>query len=182
MRYEIVFSGSGGQGMILSGIITAEAASVFDKKFAVQTQSYGPEARGGMTESYVILSATEPIDYPEITNADALVALSQPGLDRQLTHLKNDGIVIVDSKNVDTKNVGKGRVFAIPMTDISVEFTTRPISANIVALGALCAATNAVSLKAFESIIPKRVPKGTAEKNLAAFHAGYEAMKRAMQQ
>jgi 2-oxoglutarate ferredoxin oxidoreductase subunit gamma len=181
MRYEIVFSGSGGQGMILSGIITAEAAACHDKKFAVQTQSYGPEARGGMTESYVIISDDEPVDYPEITSADVLVALSQPGLDRQLEHLSPNGIVIFDSKSVNTEQVKSARALGIPMQDISMEMTSRPISANIVALGALTAATNGrVSRKAMETAISERVPKGTVEKNLAAFGAGFDAMKKAM--
>jgi 2-oxoglutarate ferredoxin oxidoreductase subunit gamma len=178
MRYEIVFSGSGGQGMILSGIITAEAASVHDKMHAVQTQSYGPEARGGMTESYVILSNDEPVDYPEITHADVLVALSQPGLDRQLGHLKKDALVVVDSKGVNTDSAKEYRVFSLPLTEIATEITGRPISANIVAIGALAAASGKVSTAAFEAVISKRVPKGTAEKNIAAFRAGYEALKK----
>ena len=74
-RYEIRFSGAGGQGLITAGIILAEAASIIEGKHAVQSQSYGPEARGGASKSEVIISDS-PIDYPKATIVDAFYAPS----------------------------------------------------------------------------------------------------------
>ena len=75
MMKQIVLSGTGGQGLILAGIILAEAA-VLDGKQAIQTQSYGPEARGGASKAEVIIS-DEAIDYPKVLDADVLLAMSQ---------------------------------------------------------------------------------------------------------
>ncbi len=83
-RYEIRFSGAGGQGLILAGVIMAEAASIYDGKQAVQSQSYGPEARGGASKSEVIISDTA-IDYPKATVVDALLALTQEACRQVLT-------------------------------------------------------------------------------------------------
>jgi 2-oxoglutarate ferredoxin oxidoreductase subunit gamma len=86
-RVEIRLAGEGGQGMILAGIILAEAAAIYDGKNAVQTQSYGPEARGGASKSEIIIAKGE-IDYPEVIDADVLVALSQEACDRFSSNLK----------------------------------------------------------------------------------------------
>ena len=70
-RYEIRLSGSGGQGLLLGGIILAEGA-INDGKNSVQTQSYGPEARGGASKSEVIISSEE-IDFPKVRSCDILL-------------------------------------------------------------------------------------------------------------
>ncbi len=65
MRYEIRFAGSGGQGVILAALIAGEAAALFEEGlYVVQSQSYGPEARGGKSKAEVVIS-TEPVDYPK---------------------------------------------------------------------------------------------------------------------
>jgi len=79
-RYEIRLSGSGGQGLILMGIILAEAIGIYDGKFVAQTQSYGPEARGGSSKSEVIVS-DEEIDYPKAMQPDLLLAMNQKSCD-----------------------------------------------------------------------------------------------------
>src|SRR6056297_2434003 len=118
MRYEVVCSGAGGQGMILSVKILAEAASIEDKKYSTQTQSYGPESRGGMSEAYVIISE-DPVDYPEITKADVVVALSQSGLTRQISHIDKDTIVIIDEDKVDASKLEVSNIYKMPFTKIS---------------------------------------------------------------
>src|SRR3989304_835524 len=94
-RFEIRISGSGGQGVILAGIILAEAATL-DKKHVAQSQSYGPEARGGSSMSEVIIS-DEEIDFPRASKLDILVALTQEALGQNLPDLKTDGLLVVDS-------------------------------------------------------------------------------------
>ena len=100
-RTEIRLAGEGGQGMILAGIILAEAAAIYDGKKAVQTQSYGPEARGGASRSEVVISDGE-IDHPEVLSADVVVALSQAAYNKFAKTVHPDGLLIVDEDQVKT--------------------------------------------------------------------------------
>jgi len=176
-RYEIRLSGSGGQGLILAGIILAEAASIHEGKEAVQTQSYGPESRGGASKSEVVISDTE-IDYPKVTSPNLLLAMTQEACAKYLNDLKDDGIAILDSTFVE-KWKESPNVIALPLTTIAKETTGRTIVANIVALGAITAKSGIVSKEAIEKAVLARVPKGTEEINLKALHAGFEAAGKA---
>ena len=95
-RYELRFSGAGGQGLITAGIIMAKAASIYEGKQAVQSQSYGPEARGGASKSEVIIS-DGPIDYPKVTQCDALLAMTQEAANKYSHDLKEGGVLLIDS-------------------------------------------------------------------------------------
>ena len=75
-RCRLVFSGSGGQGVITASIILAEAAVMYENLNAMQSQSYGPEARGGSTRSDVIISESA-IHYPKVIQPNLLVCLTQ---------------------------------------------------------------------------------------------------------
>src|SRR5512136_882491 len=98
-RTEVRMAGEGGQGMILAGIILAEAAGIYGGKNVVQTQSYGPEARGGASKSEVVISDGE-IDHPEVLEADIVVTLSQEAYDKYAASLKPGGLLIVDDEKV----------------------------------------------------------------------------------
>lgn len=174
-RYEIRLAGTGGQGLILAGIILAEAAAIYDGKNAVQTQSYGPEARGGASRAEVIISS-EPIDYPEVTQADLLLALSQEACDKYYYNLKKDGLLIVDSDRVT--RVPTNQAFQIPIASIAREATERTITSNVVSLGIIVGITGIVSRTAIEKAVAARAPKGTQEMNLKALAAGLEAAAR----
>jgi 2-oxoglutarate ferredoxin oxidoreductase subunit gamma len=173
-RTEIRLAGEGGQGMILAGIILAEAAAIYDGKNAVQTQSYGPEARGGASKAEVVIAFAE-IDFPEVIAADALVAMSQEACDKYAANLKKDGYVIVDEDKVG--RVTNPRTIKLPITRLAVEATGKPITANVVALGALVGLTGVVSRDAIEQAVAARAPKGTREVNLKALNAGFDAVR-----
>ncbi len=175
-RFEIRLGGSGGQGIILMGIILAEAIGIYDHKFVAQTQSYGPEARGGSSKSEVIVSEEE-IDYPKAMRPDLLLAMNQKSCDDFYPDLKPDGILIVDSTFVT--QVPHPRAFQIPFTRIARERLKREMVANIIALGALSQLAPIVSSKAVELAVLARVPKGTEKLNRAALRAGMAAAKRA---
>jgi len=178
-RIEIRLVGEGGQGMILAGIILAEAAAIYDGKNAVQTQNYGPEARGGASRSEVIISNGE-IDYPKVIRADVLVAMSQEACDKYITTLKKNGILIVDENKVE--RVLTTRAIKAPITRLAVEATGATITANVVALGLLVGLTGIVSRQAIEKAVAARAPKGTVEINLAALAAGFTAAERLKKQ
>lgn len=175
-RYEIRLSGSGGQGLILMGIILAEAIGIYDGKYVAQTQSYGPEARGGSSKSEVIVS-DEEIDYPKVMSLDLLLAMNQKSCDEFYPDLKSDGILIVDSTFVT--QIPSPKAFQVPFTRIAREKLKREVVANIVALGALSQLTPIVSAKAIESAVLARVPKGTEKLNREALRVGMNAAKRA---
>jgi 2-oxoglutarate ferredoxin oxidoreductase subunit gamma len=169
---EIRLAGEGGQGMILAGIILAEAAAIYDNKNATQTQSYGPEARGGASKSEVVISQAE-IDYPEVITADVLVAMSQEACDKYASNLKKDGLLIVDQERVG--RVPSNRAIKVPITRLAQEASGKSITANVVALGVLVGLTNVVSRQAITQAVSARAPKGTEEMNKSALSAGFAA-------
>jgi len=175
-RYEIRLSGSGGQGLILMGIILAEAIGIYDGKFVAQTQSYGPEARGGSSKSEVIVS-DEEIDYPKAMQLDLLLAMNQKSCDEFYPDLKPEGLLIVDSTFVT--QVPTLKAFQIPFTRMAREKFKREVVANIIALGALTQLSPIISSKAVESAVLARVPKGTEKLNRDALKAGIAAAKKA---
>jgi len=175
-RYEIRLSGSGGQGLILMGIVLAEAIGIYDGKYVAQTQSYGPEARGGSSKSEVVVS-DEEIDYPKAISLDLLLAMNQKSCDEFYPDLKPEGLLIVDSTFVT--QIPTPKAFQIPFTRLAREKFEREVVANIIALGALSHLTPVVSAKAVESAVLARVPKGTEKLNRDALRAGITAAKRA---
>lgn len=172
-RYEIRLSGAGGQGLILIGKILAEAAAIYDGKNATQSQSYGPEARGGASRSEVIISDGD-IDYPKATNIDLLLAMTQEAVDKYSQEVKSGGIIITDSSLVRNEPVGDFKVYSYPITQIAEEKIGRKIVANIIALGAIERLSQIVSPESIINAIRARVPKGTEETNIAAFKYGQE--------
>ncbi|MGD0917142.1 MAG: 2-oxoacid:acceptor oxidoreductase family protein [Thermodesulfobacteriota bacterium] len=175
-RYEIRLSGSGGQGLILMGIILAEAAGIYDGRYVAQTQSYGPEARGGSSKSEVVVS-DEEIDYPKAVKLDLLLAMNQRSCDDNYPDLKPEGLLIVDSTFVT--QIPTSKSFQIPFTRIAREKFKREVVANIIALGALTQLSPIVSPKAMGSAVLGRVPKGTEKSNRDALKAGISAAKAA---
>jgi len=174
-RTEIRLAGEGGQGMILAGIILAEAAAVYDGKQAVQTQSYGPEARGGASRSEVVISDGE-IDHPEVLSADVVLALSQTAYKKFAKTVRAGGLLIVDEDRVKTLPDFKG--VRIPIERLAQETTGKVITANTIALGVLVGLTNVVSRAAIEKAVTARAPKGTEEMNRMALQAGFAAAEQ----
>lgn len=174
-KYEIRLSGSGGQGLLLGGIILAEAA-VNEGKNAIQTQSYGPEARGGASKSEVIISSEE-IDFPKVRNCDILLSLTQKAYDQYSTGLKEDGILIVDS-SVRAEKSGDIKMYSVPILDAALNVLGKPMVTNIVALGVLVEITKVITKESLEQAVLGRVPKGTEELNRKALSLGYEIAEK----
>jgi 2-oxoglutarate ferredoxin oxidoreductase subunit gamma len=173
-RYEVRLSGSGGQGLVLAGVILGEAAALFEGRNAVQTQSYGPEARGGSSKSEVIISDGE-IDYPKAVAPDFLLALTQEACDKYTHDLKAGGVLVVDTRMVRSVPEGAFTVHRLPIIDTAKEKAGKAMVANIVALGAIARLLGGiVSLDSVEKAVMARVPKGTEELNRKALQLGYE--------
>lgn len=167
---EVRIGGSGGQGVVLMGIILATAAN-YDRRCVVQTESYGPEARGGYSRSDVII-ANDPIDYPKLVQADLLVALSQEAANAYVEGLSKEGVFIYDSDNVTTPPTFVGTTIGIPFTSLAKEETGRIQTTNVLALGAVVGVTGIVSVEAIHQAVLEEVPKGTQELNGRALARG----------
>ena len=177
-RYELRFSGAGGQGLITAGIIMAKAASIYEGKQAVQSQSYGPEARGGASKSEVIIS-DGAIDYPKATRVDALLAMTQEAADKYSHDLKDGGILLIDSDLVKKVPAGNFKTVSFPIINTAKNDVGREIVANIVALGAMVALTGQVSRENAEKAVLSSVPEAFIELNRKAFSLGYEIAEAA---
>jgi 2-oxoglutarate ferredoxin oxidoreductase subunit gamma len=167
-RTEIRLAGEGGQGMILAGIILAEAAAIYDGKNVVQSQSYGPEARGGASRSEVIISEAE-IDFPEVIVPNVLVALSQMACDKYAANLTPDGLLIVDEDKV--KTLSYPRAIHLPVSRLATEVTGKTITANTVALGILVGLTGVVSRPAIQQAVNRYA---------RALQAGFEQAEKVL--
>lgn len=174
LQKGIRLSGSGGQGLILGGIILAEAA-ILDGKNAVQSQSYGPEARGGASKSEVIISDND-IDYPKVEKAQLLLCLTQIACDKYINTLKRGCTLIVDSSIKLSEDLPFD-VIKIPILKTAAKKIKKPMVANIIALGAIQAITKVVSINSLETAVLNRVPKGTEELNKQALLEGYKLIK-----
>lgn len=160
--------------MILAGIILAEAAGIFEDKNVAQTQSYGPEARGGASRSDVVICEGE-IDYPKAERLDLLLALTQESYDKYIAFLKKDGILITDSDRVmihesENHNI---KIYPLPLSKVAREQVGREIVTNIVSLAAIAEASKIVSRDSLEKAVLKNIPKGTESINKKALEAGY---------
>ena len=171
MRQEIILSGAGGQGLIVAGAILAEAAGVHEGREVVQTQSYGIQARGGASQSTVIIS-DGPINFPEVLTPDILLCLSQEAYDRYARRLREEGLLIIDADLVDAHDAQPGvQVRAFPFT-AEAEKMGRRIAANVIALGALAAMTGAVEPASLAKAIPSRLPERNVPTALEALDVG----------
>ncbi|MEW5795529.1 MAG: 2-oxoacid:acceptor oxidoreductase family protein [Candidatus Zixiibacteriota bacterium] len=174
-RYEMRLSGSGGQGMILASVILAEAIAKSDDRNVVQTQSYGPEARGGASKSDVVISPNE-IYYPKAMKLDLLLCMTQESMDKYYGDLKPNGTLVVDTTLVT--DIPADKYYGLPFTRLAREEAGHVMVANVIALSAIAELTGLVSRVALTSAVLKRAPRGTEEKNKKAIDIGFtEAAK-----
>jgi 2-oxoglutarate ferredoxin oxidoreductase subunit gamma len=174
-RFEMRLSGSGGQGMILASVIFAEAIGKSDQRNVVQTQSYGPEARGGASKSDVVISENE-IFYPKAMQLDLLLCMTQESMDKYYADLKEGGTLVVDTTLVT--EVPTDKFYGLPFTQLAKDEAGHVMVANVIALAAIAELTGAVSRQALTAAVLNRAPRGTEEKNKKAIEIGFaEAAK-----
>jgi 2-oxoglutarate ferredoxin oxidoreductase subunit gamma len=168
-RVEVRLAGSGGQGLLLAGLVLAEAAGLYEGREVAMVQSYGPEARGGASKAEVIISDL-PIDYPLCSRVDLFLALTQEASDAYSWDLKPDAWILVDEDLV--KHPPSSRAVRLPFTTAAREKLKKPMVANVVALGALAEVTGLVSRRGLEKALLARVPPGSEALNKKALSLG----------
>ena len=168
---RIVFSGSGGQGVITAAIILAEAAVIYGGMNATQTQTYGAAARGGSTRSDIIISNSE-IYFPEVDQPNILVCLTQEAYVEFSSIIRPGGILLTDTRFVTTAKKVDAKQIQLPMYDTVVEKIGKPIVFNICVLGALLGITNVLQPESVMEVIKTRVPKDFLAMNNRALDIG----------
>jgi 2-oxoglutarate ferredoxin oxidoreductase subunit gamma len=172
-RYRLVFSGSGGQGVITAAIILAEAAVVHDKLNAVQSQSYGAAARGGATRSDVIIS-NESIDFPKVIQPNALICLTQEAYNKFHGIIRPGGLLIVDPHFVETSRKVDAKQLEFPMHQAVMDEIGKPIVFNICMLGVVIKLTQLVQPESIMKTLEGRIPAGLLEINRTALNLGMQ--------
>jgi 2-oxoglutarate ferredoxin oxidoreductase subunit gamma len=175
MVQQIRISGAGGQGVILAGTILAEATGIFEGKTVVQARDYGGAMRGGAARSDVLIDdASEEIDYPVVTSADFLLAMTQEAADKWTPAVNKDGIILYDATNVLCQPVSSAHVYSVPITSLAQQNMGRVVGANVIAIGIMQKLTNMVSEDAVKKALLRRVPSGTEEYNIKALEIGFK--------
>jgi 2-oxoglutarate ferredoxin oxidoreductase subunit gamma len=177
-RCRIVFSGSGGQGVITAAIILAEAAVLHDNLVAVQSQSYGAEARGGATRSDVIIADSE-IYFPKVNQPNVLVALTQEAYGKFNPIVRPGGLLLTDPRFVKIERRVDARQVQLPIYHSVMERIGKPIVFNIGVLGALVGLTEVVRFESVLKTVESRIPPSFLAMNRQALEIGMELSQTA---
>lgn len=175
-RCRMVFSGSGGQGVITAAIVLAEAAVLQENKTAVQTQAYGAAARGGATRSDVIISQ-EVINFPKVVQPNVLVCLTQEAYNKFYTIIRPGGLLITDSRYVTLQNKVDARQRELPLYRTVMDEIGKPIVFNICMLGAVIGLTEVVQADSIMKTLETRIPADFIDMNRKALELGLSLVK-----
>jgi len=172
MRQEIRLTGSGGQGVILSGIILTHALGIYEGKEVAQTQSYGPESRGGACRAELVVD-DKKIDYIKVNKPDYYLAYNQIGFDKYSNSLLEDTYILVDStfvKNIDGKYKSIHRINASKIAEDNLKI----LVSNLVLLGAFAKTSNLVSYNSLEKAVKDVIDEKYHDLNIKALELGYK--------
>jgi len=172
-RYRIIFSGSGGQGLVSAAIILAEAAVLHENLEAVQSQSYGAAARGGATRADVII-ADGPINMPKIVQPSILICMTQESYNKFSPLIRPGGLLISDQKFVETTRRVDARQVELPLYQTVVDEIGTPVVLNICVLGALIGMKGIVKKGSVEQVLADKFPPAFMAGNQMALDIGFE--------
>jgi 2-oxoglutarate ferredoxin oxidoreductase subunit gamma len=176
-RSRLVFSGSGGQGIITAAIILAKAASIFDNRNAIQSQSYGAAARGGATRSDVIIADSD-IFFPKVIQPNILVSLTQESYNKFAPIIRPGGLLLVDSKYVTIEKKVDAKHITLPMFDTVMDKIGKPIVFNICMLGTLIGISELIRPESIIKVLETTIPEDFMEMNKKALDLGMEMGKK----
>ncbi|MDA3918682.1 MAG: 2-oxoacid:acceptor oxidoreductase family protein [Deltaproteobacteria bacterium] len=176
-RSRIVFSGSGGQGVITAAIILAKAAAIFEGKNAIQSQSYGAAARGGATRTDIVIADSE-INFPKVLQPNILVSLTQESYNKFSPIIRPGGLLLVDSKYVTIGKKVDAKHKVLPMFDTVLKEIGKPIVFNICMLGALIGITKLIKPESILKVLETTIPKDFMEMNKKALEMGIKMGKK----
>jgi len=178
MRYEMRFSGVGGQGNMLAAMIVSEAAIYFGNKHACYVPTYTSQVRGGPTKADIIISDA-PILYSEANNIDYFMSLHPKTYEMYKSDSKQGSIIVVDMNMVQVPEEDKKnfRVYELPIVETARNKVGNVITANIVSLGITAKLIDAVSEEGLLKAVERRVPPKFLDLNRKAFEIGMSLVK-----
>jgi 2-oxoglutarate ferredoxin oxidoreductase subunit gamma len=180
-RFEIRLSGTGGQGIITAGILLGEAVTLYDHHFAVQTQSYGPEARGGASRSDVVI-CINPVDYPKVIEPDLVAVLSREAFEKYAHRNKPDALLIADKDCVIEGHEAIAKhAFILPICETARLEIGSELTTNIMLIGVIAGIRAVVSPEALEMAVSAKFAGKKPEMNLKALRTGISMGQRALQ-
>jgi 2-oxoglutarate ferredoxin oxidoreductase subunit gamma len=172
-RYRIVFSGSGGQGVVTASIILAEAAVIHEGLNAVQSQSYGPEARGGATRADVIISDRN-IRFPKVNQPNVLVCLTQEAYNRFSSTIRPGGLLLTENHFVKQERRVEARQVGLEMYKAVMDHIGKSVVLNMCVLGAVIGLTRIVKTESIMKVLEAKIPQGFLEMNRKALDLGLQ--------
>lgn len=178
-KCRIVMSGSGGQGVITAAVILAEAAAIFEGLTAVQSQAYGPEARGGAARSDVIISDSE-INFPKVTQPNVLVCLTQMAYNKFVPIIRPGGLLLTDTRYVTTERKVDAKQIELPLYHRVMEEIGKPVVLNICMLGALISILDIVQPESILKVLETRLPPNFINMNKQALELGISLGDRSL--
>ena len=176
-KSRLLFSGSGGQGVITAALLMAEAAVRYESLNAVQAQSYGAAARGGATRSDVIIW-DKPIYFPRVTQANVLICLTQTAFNKYQEMIRPGGLLVTDSRLVKNSRKVDARRIELPLYEAVMDTIKKPVVLNICMLGAVIAVTELVRIESIKSLIAERFAEEFFETNFQAVDLGVELVRQ----
>ncbi len=172
-RCRMVFSGSGGQGIITAAVIFAEAAVLYENLNAVQSQAYGPAARGGSTRSDIIISDSD-INFPKVIQPNVLICLTQEAYNTFYPIIRPGGLLVTDTRFVKTEKKVDAQQRELPMYQSIMDKIGKPIVFNICMLGAVISFTEIVKSESIMKTLASRIPSSFLDMNQKALNLGME--------
>jgi len=172
-RCRMVFSGSGGQGIITAAVIFAEAAVLYENLNAVQSQAYGPAARGGSTRSDIIISESD-INFPKVIQPNVLICLTQEAYNTFYPIIRPGGLLVTDTRFVKTEKKVDAQQRELPMYQSIMDKIGKPIVFNICMLGAVVSFTEIVKSESIMKTLASRIPSSFLDMNQKALNLGME--------
>ncbi len=169
-RIEIRIGGTGGQGLILSAKMLADAMAASGKRVA-QSQSYEPTSRGGFCNADLVIADGE-VDFPLLTAIDHLVLLDRLAVQRSWPLLKPSALIIADTRLCPDLSEEEYRSRRLPLSVTALELGSERVT-NIVALGALVALSGICDRERIAQAVRAETPRGFFDLNMDALEAGY---------
>ncbi len=177
-RSRLVFSGSGGQGVITAAIILAKAAAIYENKNSIQSQSYGAAARGGATRSDIIIDDSE-IFFPKVIQPNILVSLTQESYGKFAPIIRPGGLLLVDTKYVTIEKKVDAKHVTLPMYETVMKEIGKPIVFNICVLGALIGVSELIKPESIIEVLKTTIPQGFMDMNKKALDLGMKMGEKA---
>ncbi len=177
MRQEIRIAGFGGQGIILSAVITGKAAAIYEGKEATVMENYGPEARGGACSGTIVINDSK-VDYPYTIAPDVMAIMSNPSYLKFRPELKKGGVLLVEEDFVELDKDDDALVYKIPATRFAEDLGNKIVT-NIIMLGFMIGVTKFISYESMKSAILDTVKARFKTLNEKAYNRGYDYGKMA---